>query len=209
MNRSVPTSRPGGATAVKAYFDRRASVYRAATGRGLWAWYRHREAVTVLALCGEVAGLAALDLGCGSGFYADRLAAGGARPIVAVDASERMLAEITDPRIETRQGDVASVTLAQRFDRIILAGVLEFVEDAGAVLDNARRHLADGGRIVVLLPPDNAAGRLYRRFHRSHGVAISLFPPARIDALAAAAGLRLRMRRPVWPLAVVCALEAR
>ncbi len=195
--------------AVTAYFDERAPNYRAATGHGPWAWLRRREAEAVLALAGEMSGLSALDLGCGAGFYTDLLVARGARPVVAVDASQSMLAEITDPRISTMMGDAATVVLDRRFDRILLAGMLEFVADAAAVLVNARRHLADGGRIVVLLPPDTAASRFYRLFHRSHGVDIHLFDPPGIEALAATAGLRQTARRSVWPLALVCALEAR
>ncbi|PKU24309.1 class I SAM-dependent methyltransferase [Telmatospirillum siberiense] len=203
-----PPPRPG-ENSVRRYFDARADVYRQAAGRGLWAWERRREASAVFALCGEVAGLSALDLGCGAGFYAERLARLGARPVVAVDASERMLKQITDPRIVPRQGDAATVELGLRFERIILAGVLEFVAHPQAVLCNARRHLAEDGRIVALLPPDNAAGRLYQAFHRSHGLDITLFDRRRIDTLISDAGLRSRNDRFVRPMAVVCALEAR
>lgn len=209
MKPPAKTPAPRRAATVGAYFDARAPGYRAATARGLWAWLRRREAAAVMALTGNPDGLSVLDLGCGAGFYADLLANQGARPVVAVDASAPMLAAIADPRIEKRVGDAATVALDQRFDRIILAGLLEFVEDDAAVMRNARRHLADGGRIVALFPPDGAASQLYRLFHRSHGVSITLFSPDRIDALADAAGLRRISQRPVWPLALVCALEAR
>jgi SAM-dependent methyltransferase len=195
-------------TAVRAYFDDRALVYRTAAARGLWGWLRRREARAVLALAGHTAGQAALDLGCGAGFYADLLAVRGARPVVAVDASAAMLGQIDDPRITTVVGNAATVVLAQRFDLILLAGMLEFVTDAAAVLVNARRHLADGGRIVVLLPPDTLFGRLYRLFHRSHGLDISLFDRPRIAALIAAAELRQTAERRAWPLAWVVTLEA-
>jgi trans-aconitate methyltransferase len=194
--------------AVSVYFDGQARGYRAASTHGLWAWQRRREAQAVLALAGGMAGQVALDLGCGAGFYADLLLARGARPVIAVDASNAMLDQIADPRVETVVGDVATVALGHRFDLIILAGVLEFVADATAVLINAHRHLADGARIIVLLPVDNAAGRLYRLFHRSHGIDISLFSQTRIGALATAAGLRRTSQRSVWPHTVVCTLVA-
>ena len=207
---SIPAKSPQAQDkmAVRAYFDGHAEAYRGAATRRLWAWQRRREAQAVLALAGGMARKAALDLGCGVGFYADLLVARSARPVVAVDISKAMLNQIADPRIETVVGDAAIIALGQRFDVIIAAGVLEFVTDATAVLINARRHLADGGRIIVLLPPDNAAGQLYRLFHRSHGVDISLFSRRRIGELVTAAGLRRTSQRAVWPHAMVCALEA-
>jgi trans-aconitate methyltransferase len=195
-------------SAVRAYFDHRAAVYRTATGHGLWGWQRRREAQAVLTQAGRLAGRAALDLGCGAGFYAELLAAHGARPVVAVDHSAPMLSQITDPRIERITSDVATVTLPHRFDVIVVAGVLEFVDDASAVLGNARRHLADGGIIIVLLPPDNVAGRLYRQFHHSHGVEISLFGQTCLDDLAANAGLKPLVRHLVRPFSLVATLVA-
>ena len=117
---------------------------------------------------------AALDLGCGAGFYAVRLADAGARPVVAVDAAPAMIAAVADPRIETFVGDATTVTLDRRFHLALLAGLLEFVADPIAVLANARRHLTPGGRIVALVPRTMSAGYLYRRFHRRHGFAIAL-----------------------------------
>jgi ubiquinone/menaquinone biosynthesis C-methylase UbiE len=209
MGLATKTDKTQGGKEVGRYFDRRAPHYRAATSHGLWAWQRHREARAVLELAGAVTDRAALDMGCGAGFYADQLAARGAMPVVAIDLSEQMLEQIKDPRIETVTGDAATIALAQRFDLIIIAGVLEFAAEPISVLVNARRHLADGGRIVVLFPPDSVAGRLYRLYHRSHGLNISLFDRKSIGSLATAAGLHQTARSGAWPLALVSALEIR
>ena len=191
---------------VLAYFQQQASAYATASATGLWAWQRRREAA---ALAGEVKGRAALDLGCGAGFYAVRLADTGAHPVVAVDASRAMLAAITDPRITTVVGDAATVTLDRRFQLVLLAGLLEFVADPIAVLANARRHLEPGGRVVALVPPDNFAGRLYRRFHRRHGFAIALFDRPRFALVAEQAGLVLLRSQVVFPFGDVHAMAAR
>jgi len=195
--------------AVLAYFQKRASNYNTASANGLWAWQRQREAATVAALAGKVEARAALDLGCGAGFYAIRLANAGAHPVVAVDALAEMIAAIADPRIETVVGDAATVTLDRRFPLAVLAGVLEFVADPIAVLANARRHLEPGGRIVALVPRDNFAGRLYRRFHRRHGFAITLFDRSRVALLAERAGLSLLSSKAVFPFGDVHAMIAR
>ena len=193
---------------VQAYFEGCAATYRDAAERGLWAWQRQREAAVVAAAAGDVRGRAVLDLGCGAGFYARRCADAGASPVVAVDAVPGMLARIDDPRIQTVAGDVATVALGRRFDLVLLAGVLEFVSDAVAVLANARRHLAADGTVVVLVPPDTLAGRLYRRFHRRHGLEIALFSPVRLATLASGAGLRVVAARFVPPYSAVYTLAA-
>ena len=192
-----------------AYFQQRASGYGAASATGLWRWQRRREAATLAALAGEVKGRAALDLGCGAGFYAIRLADAGARPVVAVDASPAMIAAIADPRIATVVGDAATVALDRRFQLALLSGLLEFVADPIAVLTNARRHLEPGGRAVALVPPDNFAGRLYRRFHRRHGFAIALFDRPRFALMAERAGLALLRSQAVFPYGDVHAMVAR
>ena len=195
--------------AVLAYFEQRSSGYGAASAAGLWAWQRQREAATLAAMAGEVRDRAALDLGCGAGFYAIRLAEAGARPVVAVDASPAMIAAIADPRIETVVGDAATIALDRRFQLALLAGLLEFVADPIAVLANARRHLDPGGRLVALVPPDNFAGRLYRCFHRRHGFAIALFDRPRFAELAERAGLTLLRSQAVFPYGDVHAMVAR
>lgn len=194
---------------VLAYFQRQAPDYGAASVAGLWAWQRRREAAALAALAGEVAGRAVLDLGCGAGFYAIRFADAGARPVVAVDAASAMIAAIADPRIETVVGDAATVALGRRFQLALLAGLLEFVADPVAALANARRHLEPGGRVVALVPPDNLAGRLYRRFHRRHGFAIALFDRPRFAEMAKRAGLELVGSRATPPFGDVHAMVAR
>jgi 2-polyprenyl-3-methyl-5-hydroxy-6-metoxy-1,4-benzoquinol methylase len=191
-----------------AYFQGRAAVYGAALGRGLWAWQRRREVAQLLGLAGPLAGCSVLDLGCGSGFYASRAADGGAGPVVAVDAASAMIAAIGDPRLETLVADAATVALGRSFDRIILAGLLEFVADPAAVLANAGRHLAPRGRVVLLAPPDTAGGHLYRCFHRRHGMGITLFGARDIDALGRSIGLVVTARCRLWPFGLLYCLEA-
>jgi 2-polyprenyl-3-methyl-5-hydroxy-6-metoxy-1,4-benzoquinol methylase len=193
---------------VLAYFRKRASNYGAASATGLWAWQRRREAAAFAALTGEFAGRPALDLGCGAGFYAIRLADAGAHPVVAVDAAPEMIAALADHRVQTVLGDVTTVALEHRFRLVVLAGVLEFVADPIAVLANARRHLEAGGRVVALVPRDNCAGRLYRRFHRRHGFAIALFDRPRFAFVAERAGLTLVRSQAVFPFGEVHAMIA-
>jgi SAM-dependent methyltransferase len=194
---------------IVAYFQKQAADYNAASAVGLWAWQRHREAAMLATLAGEIKGRAVLDLGCGAGFYAVRLADAGARTVIAVDASPAMIAAIADPRIKTVVGDATTITLTHNFHLVLLAGLLEFVTDPIAVLANARRHLEPGGRILALVPSDNLAGRLYRRFHRRHGFTITLFDRPRFVLMAERAGLALLRSDALFPFGAIHAMVAR
>src|SRR5258708_40279251 len=129
----------------------------------------------------------ALDAGCGTGRVALELSRRG-HPVVGVDVDDAMLesARAKAPDLPWVQGDLADPTLqfGQTFDVVVMAGnVLIFVPTGleGAVVANAARWLAPGGRLVsgYSLQPDG-------------------FGPAQHDALAAAARLVLEDRWSTW-----------
>jgi S-adenosylmethionine-dependent methyltransferase len=104
----------------------------------------------------------ALDLGCGTGALGVRLARLGFQ-VTLVDTSESMLdfarraareAGVSG-MISLKQGDamqLATLFPAGSFDVILCQNVLEFVDDARAVLRSAARALRDGlGLISVLV----------------------------------------------------------
>jgi trans-aconitate methyltransferase len=191
------------------YFQRKAGGYRVASATGIWGRQRRREASALIALVDEIKDRAVLDLGCGAGFYAIHLAATGAQPVVAVDASAAMVAAISDPRIETVVGDAATVSLNRRFHLVLMAGLLEFVRDPAFVLVNARRHLEQGGHIVTLVPTNNLAGRGYRLFHQRHGFVITLFDRTSFAIMAERAGLTLMRSQAIFPFGDAHVLEPR
>lgn len=101
-----------------------------------------------------LAGLDALDLGCGTGRHALWLAAAGAR-VTAVDFSEGMLA-----RARAKPGADAVRFLAHdlhdplpfpnaAFDLVVSGLVLEHLRDVGPFFAEARRVLRAGGRAVI------------------------------------------------------------
>lgn len=188
------------------YFDRRAATYHRDAERGAWAWQRTREARAVLALAGSPAGRSVLDLGCGAGYYARLAAARGASAVTAVDRSAAMAAQVPPP-VEAVVADAARVRLGRRFDIVLALGLLEFVDDPAAVTANAAAHLATGGRLIVLVPPDNLAGHLYRLFHNGHGLAVRLFSPPSVEEMARSCGLTVSGRRMVAPYSAVYAME--
>jgi len=105
--------------------------------------------------------LRALDLGCGTGATAVRLARLGIH-VTAVDCSTAML-DIAQrvaheggvaEKIVVKHGDaaqLASLFPARSFDVILCHNILEYVDDPGAVLRDAARALRGSSAIVSVL----------------------------------------------------------
>ncbi|WBQ08656.1 class I SAM-dependent methyltransferase [Kribbella sp. CA-293567] len=127
------------------------------------------EIPAMAALLPPAAGLRVLDLGCGEGGLAQRLAVGGAVGVLAVDASAAMLATaVRHPRIRYRQSDLATLELTpESFDLAVSSLVLHYLEDFDGLVGRISRWLAPGGRFVfsvehpvVTAPLEAADGRL-------------------------------------------------
>jgi S-adenosylmethionine-dependent methyltransferase len=110
--------------------------------------------------------LRALDLGCGTGAIAVRLAQLGLH-VTLLDASLAMLdfakratreAGVTE-RITLKHGDAAELATlfdAGSFDLVLCHNILEYVDDPGAVLRGAARTLRDPFCILSLLVRNQA-----------------------------------------------------
>ncbi|HEV2728462.1 MAG TPA: methyltransferase domain-containing protein, partial [Terriglobales bacterium] len=110
--------------------------------------------------------LRALDLGCGTGVIAVRLARLGLH-VTLLDSSPAMLdiakraaqeAGVTD-KIELNQGDAAQLAKllhAESFDVILCHNILEYVDDPCAVLRSAARALRDSAAILSVLVRNQA-----------------------------------------------------
>lgn len=93
------------------------------------------------------------------------------------------------------------------FDRVICAGVLEFVADARRALRNLCALVAPGGWLVVLTARTGPGGWLYRAEKAAVGLRVNLFDAAWLAARARESGLSPDEVR--WPLPVNVALSAR
>jgi S-adenosylmethionine-dependent methyltransferase len=110
--------------------------------------------------------LRALDLGCGTGAIAIRLARLGIH-VTLLDSSLPMLdlarraaneAEVSD-KIEVKHGDatqLATFFAPESFDVIVCHNVLEYVDDPIAVLRGAARALRDSPAVLSLLVRNQA-----------------------------------------------------
>jgi SAM-dependent methyltransferase len=192
---------------VESYFSSQAPAYRIKSARAPWSWLRSWEMKTVFDLLGDVRGHDVLEFGSGAGFYTQELIARGARHVWAVDVSAAMLDALPGGPITGIHGDAATVKLDQRFAALLSTGMLEFVSDPTAVLQNAADHAQAGARCVLMTPRPTAFGYWYRAFHRAHGVQIRLFDREELGTIAAAAGWRLVGSRPTALFSLVTRLQ--
>lgn len=175
--------------AARRYYAQRADRYEAGSRRGLWRYLRELETPVVMRLAQLSPGMRALDAGCGAGHYAAALLAAGAI-VTGMDVSSEMLAQTRSRLgIETIEGDVLTADLSPVYDRIVCAGVLEFVPRRAEALKNLARWLAPGGKLVVLILARCLAGYGFWALRRVYGVRMPLLRRRDLDALAAEAGL--------------------
>lgn len=115
----------------------------------------------VFDLCGDVSGLAIIDLGCGEGYCSRELAARGAGSVIGVELSERMVALAREQEqalgqgLQYRQGDVTALSDSDaRFDLAVAVFVYNYLDVAQmrASFAEVHRVLRPGGHFVFSVP---------------------------------------------------------
>ncbi|WP_406049261.1 class I SAM-dependent methyltransferase [Kribbella sp. NBC_00889] len=94
--------------------------------------------------------LRVVDLGCGEGGLAVRLAEAGADEVIAVDASEQMLAAAArHPAVRYVRSDLAAFDLPPACaDLVVSSMALHYVEDFSDLVARVARWLTPGGSFV-------------------------------------------------------------
>jgi ubiquinone/menaquinone biosynthesis C-methylase UbiE len=100
-----------------------------------------------------IRGLRVLDLGCGFGAFARWAGEAGARSVLGIDLSEKMLnearARTDDPGITYRQANIEDLSLPEgSFDLVYSSLALHYLPDFEAVCASIRRLLVAGGHLV-------------------------------------------------------------
>src|SRR5947209_8171290 len=141
----------------QAHYDRLAPVYDQN-----WAYspeFLEWMSRCILTRLGVGPGDRMLDVGCGTGSYARRLAERTAS-VVCVDPSARMLEQIPDdPRLVAVQASAEDLVVGSpllpvdRFEAILVKEAIHHVTDRGAVIAGLARLLASGGRLLVVMLP--------------------------------------------------------
>lgn len=101
-----------------------------------------------MARLGPLEGKAVLDVGCGTGGTTVELARRGARPVLGVDLSERMLAVARQRAVDGVSFEAADVTTIDgRFDAVFSRFGVMFFDDPIAAFSHLMRLTVDGGRL--------------------------------------------------------------
>ncbi len=179
------------------HFDAQAGDYADRSARGLWGAVRRREIAAVMQTLDPQPGERILDAGCGAGLYARRIQAAGAE-VVGLDGAAQMVAAARAAGIDAREFDLhAGPPPGGPRDKILCAGALEFCDDPARVVANLVEGLArPGAPLVLLMPTAGPVARLYRFYHRCHGLRIRLFARRDIEGLVPE-GARLASARRV------------
>lgn len=186
------------------YFDSVSRDYATLSAKRPWSWLRAVERDNVIRLINigkeRFASMDVLDLGCGSGYYAEVLYGLGARTVSVMDHSAEMLAQIRVPVHAKILADGQNSFGDERYDLVTCCGMLEFCDNPSVVVKNIARALRPGGRAILLVPRKNTPGNIYRRFHLRHQISAHLFNAQDIRTLSADGGFKLERLEGVFPM---------
>lgn len=106
------------------------------------------------AMLPDLSGKRVLDLGCGYGWHCRYARAQGARAVLGIDLSEKMLARAAamtdDPAIEYRRAAIEDVDLPpESFDVVLSSLALHYVERLDLTCRQIQRCLVPGGAFVL------------------------------------------------------------
>jgi SAM-dependent methyltransferase len=149
------------------------------------------------AIAGGLDGRTVLDVGAGTGRYAERALDLGAERVVAVDPSAAMIRHLEEvragradgARLELFHGDLVDLPTDTPFDVVIMNGVLDYATDPDALLAQAWGRCS--GRLIATVPDRRALrAPIRRRYWRLRGLHTCYFDRREVRGLAARAGLR-------------------
>jgi 2-polyprenyl-3-methyl-5-hydroxy-6-metoxy-1,4-benzoquinol methylase len=150
---------------------------------------------------------AVLDIGCGSGRYVAEAIARGARYVVAVDSSSRMIemaygfVERTSSAeaVEFRCEDIMTSQLQGRFDLVIAVGVFDYIEDPSEL---CRRSAAWCRGSFVASFPHRFSLRWIPRlvYWRRQGIRARFYSRGEIRSLTRGANLQVDRLERIGPV---------
>lgn len=114
----------------------------------------HFERPNTLALVGDVAGKKVLDLGCGSGIYAQILSESGADSVTCIDAAQEMIDIVKDKLGDSVNAYAQNLALGlpeeanAQYDLVICPLMVHYIEDLRPLFNDIQRVLKPGGQFV-------------------------------------------------------------
>lgn len=108
--------------------------------------------------------LSVLDLGCGDGYYLDRLRELRFDDVVGADPSGPMVERCRERGLNARRAALEDLPPGGDKDLVLLIQVLEHVDDPGRALDGIRGLLKSRGLLLLSVP---VCDSFLSRYHRS------------------------------------------
>ncbi|CDG22352.1 Trp-1 [Xenorhabdus poinarii G6] len=119
---------------------------------------REIEVRTIMSMVGSVEGLSVLDVACGYGYFANRFHQAGAKEVVGIDISEKMI-ELAQGFADSNQRDIkywvrdaAQMEKLGEFDLINAAWLFNYsssIEKLKAMFKNIATNLKPGAKLVA------------------------------------------------------------
>lgn len=151
------------------YFNRDPGGYASDYDRDTAVGYSFRvRRDRLLELLGKGSGRV-LDIGCGPGVMTGNVLTRG-WTYVGTDIAAGMIAEARrrfqdEPRAQFAVGDVGEINAPDAtFDVVVAMGLVEYLSDEGVALQEMRRVLKPGGRLLVSLPNWWSPARMWDRW---------------------------------------------
>lgn len=131
------------------------------------------ELGVIMKAMGDLTGKKVLDIGCGSGRHAIRIAK-VASQVTGIDISKKSIDLANQAAAETGVmnfkgvvGDYSHPTQSKYFDVALMVNVVHHIDDIAVVLQSARESLNENGKIVILeFNPLNILFIPFLVFHR-------------------------------------------
>jgi SAM-dependent methyltransferase len=191
---------------IQSYFSGVAATYAQRSETGWWGWWRKKESKAVLSALELRVESHCLELGCGAGFYGRRIASVNAA-YTGVDKNFAMVETARNSGLRVMCEDWEDFNPANKFDRVLAAGLIEFTDNPGELLKKISSFLSPDGIAVLLYPPENLFGALYRCWHQHRGCPVSIVKASRWKSLLSAAGLEIVAQRRVTVLSHLLQLK--
>ncbi len=192
------------------YYDTASKNYLGRASKGLMGWMRNRELAITLDMIPKSGQGAALDAGCGPGYYCQVLRDRGFN-VCAVDISGQMVSIVKELGFPACVMDIEHseppCDISLPVDFLFCAGVAEFAIDPVKFLLSLRRMIKPGGEMLIIAPQAGAFAFLYRKYLESKGIPCKTYTRKSMARYLQNAGFEPIEARSAWPICL--AIRAR
>lgn len=140
------------------------------------SWIRYFETKALIKYLPDIINKDIIELGCGTGYYTEKLLRYAPNSITAIDLEPKMLAKLPkNDKIIAINADVTTLDLKQQYHLAFSAGMLEFVANPLQVLIKTHSLLKPGATFILLIPTKTISGFFYKMYHKRNNININLF----------------------------------